>query len=638
MKETTNNLHSKDFNKSQTLSQYARKYYENGWAPVAYEQGTKAPKTQGWQNLNFKNLGDDYLNDKFPEGFNNNVGLVLGVNSSGLVDVDCDCEEAVLVAEMFLPTTRMKHGRGGKTTHYWYRVTDQPGASKKFTLSGSLVELRSTGGQTMVPPSVHPNGERIEWHGDLNPKEISWAELSRAVATLASVCALTRFWRAGIRHDAALALSGGLMRAGWALEDIESFVHGVCIAADDGDVADRLGCVAATFRGGDGKTTGFPRLAELVGNEFVSRLLDWLGIGAEPIDYSRLSEVMAKPAQEKPKFTWSNFRELRRMSFKLDWFIEDLFPMGSMNIWAGESKIGKTTILMQLAEHTRRESTIWGKRVHKKPIYILDYEMGPFGSCHFANVLPFSEEVDEEIHYASKIDHEGYHGHVLPKTLSVEWLEEQFRGLPPSVLVVDSMRRAFGMADNAVEDWENKASYVNQLLTPLRDWVGKNGHCLIMIHHTNKMGKVSGSGDIVTATDNTYEFSRNKLTNVYAIEGRGRYVRQFYQTLRKQVIGGVEQLRFDLEYSERARKAEELRGYLLKTILFLTEKRTRTELLEHLDITLKQFQRIDPIGWLKQRGAVATTLGSSGGYELTPVLEGKPSAYVNLWLDQKMTV
>src|SRR5439155_610100 len=83
---------------------------------------------------------------------------LLGEPSGGLVDVDLDCEEAEALAGDFLPHTGMIHGRPGRErSHWWYRVEEPPDkASERFTdVDGAmLLELRSTGGQTVVPPSL----------------------------------------------------------------------------------------------------------------------------------------------------------------------------------------------------------------------------------------------------------------------------------------------------------------------------------------------------------------------------------------------------------------------------------------------------------------------------------------------------
>lgn len=90
-----------------------------------------------------------------------NVGIILGEPSSWLVDVDLDCPDAIELADQYLPPTPAITGRPSTpNSHRWYI---SPGAStEKHTdpRDGSMiVELRSTGGQTVVGPSVHPSGE-----------------------------------------------------------------------------------------------------------------------------------------------------------------------------------------------------------------------------------------------------------------------------------------------------------------------------------------------------------------------------------------------------------------------------------------------------------------------------------------------
>src|SRR3546814_7736077 len=51
-------------------------------------------------------------------------------------------------------------------SHYWYIVKDGlPEGTRKWSHPDrrTLVEFRSTGGQTVVAPSIHLDGERYEW-------------------------------------------------------------------------------------------------------------------------------------------------------------------------------------------------------------------------------------------------------------------------------------------------------------------------------------------------------------------------------------------------------------------------------------------------------------------------------------------
>lgn len=134
----------------------ARRYLERGWMPVYVPPGIKGPTTIGWQK---QRLAADDLPAHF--GRPGNIGLVLGEASGGLVDVDLDCPEAIELADRFLPATGAVTGRpSALRSHRWF-ISDVP-ATKQFRdpkTKEMIVELRSTGGQTLVGPSIHGTGE-----------------------------------------------------------------------------------------------------------------------------------------------------------------------------------------------------------------------------------------------------------------------------------------------------------------------------------------------------------------------------------------------------------------------------------------------------------------------------------------------
>src|SRR5262249_44182611 len=85
------------------------------------------------------------------------------------------------------------------------------------------------------------------------------------------------------RHDAALALGGGLWRAGWPVDDAVAFVEAVVSASGDPECRDRVRTVrdtADTLAAGD-PATGWPTLAKLLGDRgetIVTRVREWVGV------------------------------------------------------------------------------------------------------------------------------------------------------------------------------------------------------------------------------------------------------------------------------------------------------------------------------------------------------------------------
>jgi putative DNA primase/helicase len=147
-----------------TTLEVARHLCRIGCAVIPIPAGEKNPNRKGWQN---ERLTEDDLPRHFTG--NVNIGILTGAPSRGLVDVDLDAPEAVAAREL-LGLSPMIHGRPGKPfSHYWYLPACGLKTTKfQFTEVGEakptmLVELRSTGCQTVVPPSVHPSGERLGW-------------------------------------------------------------------------------------------------------------------------------------------------------------------------------------------------------------------------------------------------------------------------------------------------------------------------------------------------------------------------------------------------------------------------------------------------------------------------------------------
>jgi putative DNA primase/helicase len=144
-----------------------------------------------------------------------NIGVLCGEPSGWLVDVDLDAEEAVKIAFRFLPPT-LTSARGSRPhSHCWYIAPGAENDDWKDTTGKKIVELRSTGRQTIAPPSTHPDGDVYVWHPGLKMAEVSADELEERCRELATAALIARHVPPeGSRHDFALALAGFLLRPG----------------------------------------------------------------------------------------------------------------------------------------------------------------------------------------------------------------------------------------------------------------------------------------------------------------------------------------------------------------------------------------------------------------------------------------
>jgi hypothetical protein len=267
---------------TQTTLDAARHYLRSGWAIVPVPRGQKNPVLPAWPKLH---ITEQELPNYVPA--ESNLGILCGTPSQDLIDIDCDAPEAVGAAATFLPPTDRVHGRPGKrSSHYWYRVT-APVKTRKFqfvehgkTEATMLVELRSTGCQTIVPPSIHPSGERLAWEADLDPASTAPDVLERGAARVAACALLARNWPGtGSRDEAALALCGMLLRGGWTATETDEFVQKAAWIAGDEEWRDRAKAAHTqqTLQSGM-PVTGAPVLATLLrdGERVVAQLRAWL--------------------------------------------------------------------------------------------------------------------------------------------------------------------------------------------------------------------------------------------------------------------------------------------------------------------------------------------------------------------------
>lgn len=263
---------------SMHIQEAAQKYIDQGMAVIPVKSLSKMPALSGWQN---RSVGDVDITADFPEGSNSNIGIVLGSQSGGIVDIDLDCPEAVRMAPMFLPETGMIFGRAGSPrSHYVYRVANCQAriAFNGPANDGVLVEYRGNGAQTVLPPSTHPSGETVTFYEDGSPASVDHDALDKAVRHLAAAALIAKYWVSGRRHDTALALSGALLSRGWFDDDVEDFVRAVCKGAVDAEVDDRVNTIAATQEAQDRgePATGLTRLRSLIGSSVVERVVEWL--------------------------------------------------------------------------------------------------------------------------------------------------------------------------------------------------------------------------------------------------------------------------------------------------------------------------------------------------------------------------
>ena len=258
----------------------ARQILALGLTPIPVPKGKKGAVKPNWIGLKYDS--DFALQETFSNP--TNIGVLIGE----YIDIDCENNLISELSQEFLPKTAFAWGRPGNPhSHMLFKPTS--GRLKKTLKFSSLdkelwLELRTGNYQSLIPPSVHPEGDVYAWSEYSDPipapTEAPIEELTLGAFAILMVAQFSHLWQSGVnRHDHSLALAGLFYKIhipeNYALRILEK----ICLLSSDPEIQDRLRTVADTYSKGDqGETiSGFKGAGDILGKD----LLSW---------FSRISE------------------------------------------------------------------------------------------------------------------------------------------------------------------------------------------------------------------------------------------------------------------------------------------------------------------------------------------------------------
>ncbi|WP_054564678.1 bifunctional DNA primase/polymerase [Frankia sp. R43] len=148
----------------------ALRYARLDWPVVPLEPRGKRPILPDWTNT--ASTDPDVIRRWWARRPDANVGIVTGPRSGlAVLDLDPRSGGAESLAELetrvgALPGTAVVV-TGSDGIHFYYR---RPGAkvTSRAHSFGSGLDVKADGGQVVAPPSIHPNGQRYAWCGDVS--------------------------------------------------------------------------------------------------------------------------------------------------------------------------------------------------------------------------------------------------------------------------------------------------------------------------------------------------------------------------------------------------------------------------------------------------------------------------------------
>lgn len=289
-------------NRATLLAEAAQKYRENHhWVPLRLEGKSPDCMGKGWNKRTLKNAPPKFKDD-------DNIGILLGEQSGDLMRLDRDYPEISGVMDILWPEPTLEFGR--KSALRSGRLYNCKAKSKDFNLPKSMekhpglplhdgepslmvFQILSTGKQTMVPPSIHPeSGETVVWQNENTPVALDEADVLWRVGIEAFLMTVAQFWPArGTRNEAAWSLARVLLEVlakrypddEELIAVIDELVLEVAMFGGDDKESrngkERARATLRKMRAGE-NTTGLPHLVELLGlpKDVTETFRKWLDV------------------------------------------------------------------------------------------------------------------------------------------------------------------------------------------------------------------------------------------------------------------------------------------------------------------------------------------------------------------------
>lgn len=145
------------------LLQEVSKYLTNGWSILPVRPSEKRPLMQNWLQYTHQRADQKTVDSWFSSLKGIGVGMVTGkISNIVVLDVEHDCPIPIRELLKKYPTSLIsRSGSGGFHLFYQYPVNVTKVSNRVKIFEGA--DLRADGGFIVLPPTMHPNGNRYEW-------------------------------------------------------------------------------------------------------------------------------------------------------------------------------------------------------------------------------------------------------------------------------------------------------------------------------------------------------------------------------------------------------------------------------------------------------------------------------------------
>lgn len=455
-----------------TTLDIAKEYVGFGWSILPVKPDEKRPYMSNWLQYQHSRASDSMIEGWFTRLSGAGIGAVTGkISNMVVLDVESWCTTPIEEILKKYPTQMVaRSGSGGWHLYYQYPLGVSKVSNRVGIFNGA--DLRADGGFIVLPPTIHPNGNRYEWvqRGPLGtfPLALLDIESRPTVQNEGWIVEALRGVSEGGRNDTCARLAGYFFKKGINADIVESMLLEWNERNDPPlPVREVRTTIKSIERSHSGADTQFTKVEfendqterEQKENTFdVMKMVDYVkGYGGDGVS----------------------------------WLVEDWLPDASITFLISPPESYKTWILLDLAVSVSAGVPFLGSYTvnYTGPTLIIQQEDSHSGLTDRLALI-----VEQKLGLNAKLEGDAWQVPSMPdlpiyvhpsrmlrfdNKKIIEELERQIEIIKPKVVMIDPLYSTTSSTDNYMSD------LANQMMV-LKAWRDKYGCSFVIAHHSKK--------------------------------------------------------------------------------------------------------------------------------------------------------
>ena len=455
-----------------TFDEQIKEYIDYGWSILPVRPDEKRPYMSNWLQYTKIKASYEMVDSWFHNLAGAGVGAVTGrISNMVVLDVEESCPIPIEELLRKYPTQMVaKSGGGGYHLYYTYPQNQSRVANRVRIFEGA--DLRADGGFIVLPPTMHPSGNRYEWvkKGPLGAFPMGLLDL-KAQSTAFNEGWITEALRGvseGGRNDTCARLAGYFFKKGMNADIVEALLL-------------------------DWNERNDPPLPTREVRTTI-KSIERSHAGAD----TQFTRVQFEDDREKEQPKESGFGVMKMSDYVkgyggegVSWLVDEWLPDKSITFLVSPPESYKTWLLLDLAVSVSAGVPFLGRYTVNSPgpTMIIQQEDSHSGLTDRLALI-----VEQKLGILPKLDENGWEVPSMPdlpiyvhpdrqlrfgNRQVLEEMEQQIATIKPKVIMIDPLYSTTDSTDNYMADLANR-------MMILKTWRDKYGCSFLIAHHSKK--------------------------------------------------------------------------------------------------------------------------------------------------------